>query len=68
MEEILGIQEDTRKIMKAGFEEQGHAFDQEHIYNSENFKYIEDDLRELRHMKRKSNQMDPEMEEVPEEP
>eukprot|EP00972_Heterocapsa_arctica_P099170 14634876-Heterocapsa_arctica.AAC.1 len=67
MGEILANQEDMRKMIKAGIEEQHDAFDEEHQYNSKNFKHIEDDMREIMGMKRKSDQMDQEAEYVPEE-
>eukprot|EP00972_Heterocapsa_arctica_P099147 14631328-Heterocapsa_arctica.AAC.1 len=68
MEEMPGIQEETKMLMKAGFVEQERAFDQEHKYNSKNHKKLEDDIYMLsKDGKRKSDEMEQGEEEEPEE-
>eukprot|EP00972_Heterocapsa_arctica_P084735 12480128-Heterocapsa_arctica.AAC.1 len=67
MEEMIGIHDETRMLMKEGFKEQERSFDQEHIYNSKNHKKLEDDIEMLaKDGKRKSEEMEQGEEEEPE--
>eukprot|EP00972_Heterocapsa_arctica_P115707 16449273-Heterocapsa_arctica.AAC.1 len=68
MEEMIGIQDETRMLMKEGFKEQERSFDSEHIHNSKNHKKLEDDIKRLaKEGKMKSEEMEQGEEEEPEE-